>query len=102
MGIRAGARDPQRVGSQGREAGPSEEDRAKAEEVAEQLRQSDMSPARGVLTPLPADQVLREWLEAHRGEGIGEKSCVYGILRLVEEHLDAVERLEQLASADAD
>ncbi len=61
-----------------------------------------MSPTRGVLTPLPADQVLREWLEAHRAEGIGKKSCVSGILRLDEEYLDAVERLEQLAPADAD
>ena len=53
-------------GRKARKLGPTEEDRAKAEKVAERLRQSDTSTARGVLAPLPTDQVLRDWLESHR------------------------------------
>ena len=64
--------------------GPSEEDRARAEKVAERLRQSDTT-ARGALVPLPTDQMLEEWLEAHRAT---LKKSTWGTTRsMIEVHL---------------
>ncbi len=64
--------------------GPTEEDRARAEKVAERLRQSDTT-ARGALVPLPTDQRLEEWLEAHRAT-LKKSTC--GTTRsMIEVHL---------------
>ena len=52
-------------GRRAKKVGPTEADRAQAEKIAERLRHAG-TPTGGALTPLPVDQMLRDWFEAHR------------------------------------
>ncbi len=52
-------------GRRAKKVGPTEEDRAQAEKIAERLRHAG-KPTGGALTPMPVDQMLRDWFDAHR------------------------------------
>ncbi len=51
-------------GRKAKRVGPTPEDRATAERLAERLARSDDVAHRGQLSPLPADQALRDWFAA--------------------------------------
>ncbi len=72
-------------GRKAKKLGPSEEDRVKAERVAERLRQSGTSAVRGALTPLPTDRALRDWFGAH--EATLKKSTRSTTRSMIEVHL---------------
>ncbi len=52
-------------GRRAKKVGPTEADRAQAEKIAERLRHA-ATPTGGALAPMPVDQMLRDWFDAHR------------------------------------
>lgn len=53
-------------GRKAKRIGPTDEDRATAEKLAERLRQADAPAERGTLTPLPTAEALRDWFDRHK------------------------------------